>query len=52
MTVGSQIGTLLGIALSIPLRRLVLGMAAGALVWSIALTLLVSLGVAGVQAVQ
>lgn len=49
MTVGAQIGAAIGMALNAPPRRLFLYMALGGLLWSIALTLLVSLGVLGVQ---
>jgi hypothetical protein len=51
LTVGAQIGAAIGLALNAPPRRLFLWMALGGLVWSIALTALVSLGVLGVQSV-
>lgn len=51
MTVGAQIGAAVGMALNAPPRRLFLWMALGGLLWSIALTTLVSLGVLGVQQV-
>ena len=51
MTVGAQIGAAIGLALNAPPRRLFLWMAIGALLWSITLTTLVSLGVLGVQSV-
>lgn len=52
MTLGSQLGSLLGIALNIPPRRLFLGMVLGALAWSIVLTLITVAGVAGVQSLS
>jgi hypothetical protein len=52
MTIGSQAGAALGIALGAPSRRLFLWMGVGALAWSILLTVLVLLGVVGAQAVM
>ncbi len=49
MTVGAQIGAVLGLSLNAPPRRLFIWMAIGALVWSIVLTLAVTLGVLGAQ---
>lgn len=49
MTVGAQIGAALGLVFNAQPRRLFLSLSFGALVWSIALTALVSLGVLGVQ---
>lgn len=49
MTVGAQIGAAIGMALNAPPRRLFLWMVLGGLLWSIVLTVLVSLGVLGVQ---
>lgn len=52
MTLGSQIGAALGMALNLPPRRLFIAMTAGGLLWSIILTLLTLLSAAGVQAVR
>jgi hypothetical protein len=49
VTVGAQIGAALGLLFNGHPQRLFLAMALGALVWSIALTLVVTLGVLGVQ---
>lgn len=51
MTIGAQIGALLGLALNIPVRRLVLWMSLGVLAWSIGLTLLAVMGIIGLNAV-
>ena len=51
MTVGAQIGALIGLTLQLSTLRLFIWMVLGALVWSILLTILVLLGVAGVEAV-
>ena len=51
MTVGAQIGAAVGLALNGQPRRLFLALALGGLVWSIALTVAVSLGILGVNAV-
>jgi len=45
MTVGSQIGTALGLALNAQPRRLVFFMSLGALVWSVSLTIITTLGI-------
>lgn len=50
MTVGAQIGAAFGLALNAQPRRLFVAMSLGALAWSIALTLAVTLGILGVQA--
>lgn len=50
MTVGAQLGAAVGMALNAQPRRLVVSMALGALLWSIALTAAVSLGLLGAQA--
>ena len=52
MTLGAQLGAILGIALNADPRRLFLWLSLGGLLWSIALTVLVSLGVLGTQAVM
>jgi uncharacterized membrane protein len=52
LTLGSQIGAALGMALNLPPRRLFIAMSAGGLLWSILLTLLTLFGAAGVQAVR
>jgi hypothetical protein len=49
ITVGAQIGTVIGLALNAPPRKLFLSMALGAVLWSIALTIAVSLGLVGVR---
>lgn len=46
MTVGAQIGALLGLSLDASPRRLLLWMSAGALAWSLLLTVLAALGLA------
>lgn len=51
MTVGAQIGAALGLLLNAHPQRLFASMSLGALAWSVALTIAVSLGVLGVQAV-
>jgi hypothetical protein len=51
MTVGAQIGAAVGLALNGQPRRLFLALALGGLVWSIALTAAVSLGILSVNAV-
>ncbi len=51
MTVGAQIGAALGLVLDVPPRRLFLGLALGALVWSVALTAASLLGWVGLQTV-
>lgn len=45
MTVGAQLGALVGIAFNIPRRRLLLWMSLGALGWAIVLTLLALVGI-------
>lgn len=52
MTLGAQLGAILGITLNADPRRLFLWLSLGGLVWSVALTVLVSLGVLGAQAVM
>jgi hypothetical protein len=47
MTVGAQIGAMIGLALNVPGRRLLIWMSIGALLWSILLTVAVLLGVMG-----
>jgi hypothetical protein len=47
MTVGAQIGAMIGLALNVPGRRLLIWMSIGALLWSILLTAAVLLGVMG-----
>ncbi len=51
MTVGAQIGAAVGLALNGQPRRLFVALSLGGLVWSIALTAAVSLGILGVNAV-
>lgn len=50
MTVGAQMGAVIGLALDMPPRRLFLWLTAGALAWSVVLTAGVLLGVLGTQA--
>lgn len=45
VTLGSQIGALMGLALGVPPRRLIVGMALGVAVWCAVITLGVVLGV-------
>jgi hypothetical protein len=47
MTVGAQIGAMIGLALNVPRGRLLVWMSIGALLWSILLTIAVLLGVMG-----
>lgn len=49
VTTGSQIGTIIALALGARSRRLVIWMGIGAALWSVVLTLVVALGVAVVQ---
>ena len=49
ITVGAQIGAVIGLALNAPPRKLFLSMAVGAVLWSIALTLAVQFGLVGVR---
>ena len=51
MTIGSQLGAGLGVTLDNRPRMVLLWMCIGGMVWSILLTVLVSLGVLGAQAV-
>ncbi len=51
ITVGAQIGAILGLSLNAPPRRLLLWMAIGALLWSILVAIAASLGILGVQSV-
>lgn len=51
MTVGSQIGAALGLALDARPRRLFAWMCVGGLAWSVLLTVLTTMGVLGAQAV-
>ena len=46
MTIGAQLGTIVGMALNIPRKQLLLAMTIGAIVWAIVLT---ALGVVGVS---
>jgi hypothetical protein len=50
MTVGAQIGAVIGLTLDMPPRRLFLWLTMGALAWSVLLTVGVLLGVLGTQA--
>jgi len=52
MTVGAQIGAILGLSSNAAPRHLFLWMAIGAFAWSIALTAAVLLGVLGAQSLQ
>jgi hypothetical protein len=52
MTVGAQIGTLLGLSSNTAPRRLFMWMAVGAFGWSVLLTAAVLLGVLGAQSLQ
>jgi hypothetical protein len=52
MTVGAQIGAVLGLAFNLKPRALFIAMSLGALAWSIALTAAVTLGVLGVNALS
>jgi hypothetical protein len=52
MTVGAQIGAAVGLAMNGQPRRLFVALALGGLIWSIALTIAVSLGILGVNAVN
>ncbi|MBE0690204.1 MAG: hypothetical protein IH587_08810, partial [Anaerolineae bacterium] len=49
ITVGSQIGTLIGLALGVAPARLLTAMAVGGALWSLAIALLVAVGVSVVQ---
>ena len=49
ITIGAQIGAVIGLALNAPPRKLFLSMAVGAVLWSIALTLAVQFGLVGVR---
>ena len=49
VTVGAQIGAVIGISLNAPPRRLFVLMSLGGLLWGIIIAVLVSLGVAAVQ---
>jgi hypothetical protein len=51
ITVGAQIGTILGLSLNAPPRRLLLWMAIGALLWSTVVAVAASIGILGVQSV-
>ena len=51
MTVGAQIGAVVGISLNVAPRRLLVWMSLGALVWSILITAAVLLGLLGMQSV-
>ncbi|MBE2182420.1 MAG: small multi-drug export protein [Anaerolineae bacterium] len=51
VTLGSQLGALLGLMINMPRGRLFVALVIGGLVWSIVFTLAFILGVAGVQAV-
>lgn len=52
MTVGAQIGAAIGLALNGKPRNLFIALSLGGLVWSIALTAAVSLGILGVNAIR
>ena len=49
VTVGAQVGAIIGISLNAPPRRLFILMSLGGLLWGIIVAVLVSLGVAAVQ---
>ena len=49
VTVGSQIGAIIGLSLNVPPRRLFIAMSLGGLLWGIIVAVLVSLGVAAVK---
>jgi hypothetical protein len=49
ITTGSQIGTVIGLSLGVPPRRLIAGMALGAAVWGVLLTGAVALGLTAVS---
>ncbi len=49
ITIGSQMGALLALALGTPPLRLILWMAAGAALWSVAIMLVISLGIGALQ---
>lgn len=51
MTVGAQIGTALGLSLNAPPRKLFIWMTLGAVAWSLILTVIFALGLAGVEQV-
>ena len=51
MTVGAQIGVILGLALNIPRRQLFIWMSAGALAWSLFLTAALLLGLLGAESI-
>jgi uncharacterized membrane protein len=51
MTVGSQIGALMGLALGVPPRRLIIGMALGVAVWCMIISLGIYLGITAVNQV-
>ncbi len=48
MTTGSQIGTIIGLALNAPPRRLLILMILGGLLWAVVLTAAFALGIAAV----
>jgi Putative small multi-drug export protein len=52
MTVGAQIGAVLGLSSNVAPRRLLMWMALGALAWSVLLTTAVLLGVLGAQSLH
>jgi uncharacterized membrane protein len=52
MTVGAQIGAVLGLAFNLKPRNLFIALSLGGLAWSIALATAVSLGVLGVQSLR
>ncbi len=49
VTTGSQIGALIGLSLGVPPRKLIIGMALGAALWSAVITLAAVLGLAAVR---
>lgn len=49
VTTGSQVGTIIGLALNVPPRRLLLLMILGGLLWAVVLTAAFGLGIAAVM---
>ncbi len=49
MTVGAQIGAIIGISLNAPPRRLFLLMSLGGLLWAVVITAAFALGIAAVS---
>lgn len=50
ITTGSQIGAIVGLSLGVPPRQLIIGMAGGAALWALGITIAVALGLAAVNA--